>query len=61
MGFVFMTLEEIRKNAPEGATHYKIDSGYTLYYRDDIYALWLWIKKGEWVITRYRLGDIKPI
>ena len=56
-----MTLEEIRKNAPKGATHYKIDSGYTLYYKDDIYALWLWIKKGEWVITRYRLNDINQI
>lgn len=50
---------DIKQNAPSGATHYKQEQGYTLYYRDDVYALWLYILRlEEWVITKYRLHDL---
>lgn len=57
-----MTPEQIKANAPDGATHYKIDSGYILYYKDDVYALWLWILRlNRWDITKYRLHDLTPL
>lgn len=57
-----MTKQEIKDNAPVGATHYKQTKGYTIYYRDDVYALWLYILRlQEWTITKYRLHDLKPL
>lgn len=54
-----MTKDEIKQNAPSGATYYRQEQGYTLYYRDDVYALWLYILRlEEWVITKYRLHDL---
>lgn len=54
-----MTKDEIKRNAPDGATHYRQEQGYTLYYRDDVYALWLYILRlQEWSITKYRLHDL---
>ncbi len=50
---------DIKKNAPDGATHYRQTQGYTLYYKDDVYALWLYVLRlEEWVITKYRLHDL---
>lgn len=57
-----MTNQEIKDRAPDGATHYRQSQGYTLYYRDDVYALWLYISRlEEWVITKYRLHDLTSI
>ena len=55
-------IDGIRKNAPKGATHYKKEGEYTLYYKDDVYALWLYIFRiRQWSITKYRLHDLKPL
>lgn len=54
-----MTLEEIRKNAPYGATHYgplRFE-----YYRVDAMLLYKWVNK-EWsVLIEYPSYNLKPL
>ena len=64
-----MTIEEIRKNAPEGATHYEIcwkEKPYTLYWKFNAEGMFLWehfYKK--WVrfkfISSTYINKTKPI
>lgn len=62
-----MTLEEIRKNAPEGATHYIIVDGVAIYVlKKRFYHRWL--HNGEfsqWMYYKpslfFRLFKIKPL
>lgn len=58
-----MTPQQIKDAAPEGATHYSDTYiGYILYYKDDVYALWLHTKKGKWVHSKYiNSKNLKPL
>ena len=57
-----MTTEEIRKNAPDGATHYIEYAGVT-YFKSNEYGLHIWSKMfGEWVFDRrFRIAELKPL
>lgn len=46
-----MTIEEIRKGAPEGATHYEIVEGETFYYARDYMGRWCYVEEN---------GDLWP-
>ena len=54
-----MTIEEIRKNAPDGATHYEIcgnKNKYALYWMFNDEGMFMWQQlKVEW--TRFRFMD----
>jgi hypothetical protein len=57
-----MTIEEIRKNAPQGATHYKIiKDGRPLYFNSN-HHYWNWVSL-KWVqtIVHYSKEEIKPL
>lgn len=45
-----MTIEEIRANAPSGATHYIIRLGEVVYYRDPFNLMCRYFDNGEWII-----------
>lgn len=60
-----MTIEEIRKNAPEGATHYIDDDGFFDYYKienDEMYGFnnRNWIKLFPYVLNFHK-SRIKPL
>lgn len=61
-----MTIEKIRKNKPDGATHYRskmLTSGY-IYYKPCDAGLLMWSNKvNDWVETFNTLDntDIKPL
>lgn len=63
-----MTIEEIRKNKPDGATHYRVLMGNVEYMKKlsyhDTWYLW-WEFKGEWMLTfwhKVEIGKcIKPL
>lgn len=57
-----MTIEEIRKNAPDGATCYKfMKHGEVLYFNDN-HQYWAWVSK-KWIDTRVLYGseEVKPL
>lgn len=63
-----MNIDEIKRNAPDGATHYRVLNGKLEYlkkitYRDDWY-IW-WDSHNGWMTTlwkRVEIGkDIKPL
>ena len=60
MGFVFMTIEEIRKNAPELATHYGYDED-EIVYLNHIQILGYW--NGNYYLDEYEvyLFKVKPL
>ena len=57
-----MTIDEIRKNAPVGATHYELDGRFTYYYKFNNVNLSIWnINKG-WLLKPVEWAlDIKPL
>lgn len=64
-----MTNEEILKNTPEGATHYRdsnLDWAVVLYYKQDFHGLWFW-SADKWLEYDYihtfvrSLDDIRRI
>ena len=63
-----MTPQQIKANAPEGSTHYRLINGELEYlkkstYRDDWYVFW--DSPGDWIPTlwkRVEIGkEIKPL
>lgn len=42
-----MTIEEIRKNAPQGATHYRDDTTYPTYYINASNGIFYFTKSGD--------------
>lgn len=61
-----MDIEEIKKNAPEGATHYIVLPSHINYFMDDGFNF-KWHIANQWVemvraMTLIRIGkDIKPL
>lgn len=57
-----MNIEEIRKNAPDGATHYNIyDDGYVIYYKKFMFVIAQYAH-GEWIGTlRLDFSGLKPL
>ena len=57
-----MTIEEIRKNAPEGATHYELDGRFTCYYKLNNINLSIWNRNKGWLLKPIEWAlDIKPL
>lgn len=57
-----MTEQEIKDNAPSGATHYKIMKDRKPLYFDGDHNYWNWIAcKWEKTIVHYFEDDIKPL
>ena len=57
-----MTIEEIRKNAPKGATHYEIDSRFIYYYKFNNSNLSIWNRNKGWMLKPIEwAADIKPL
>ncbi|QGH74173.1 hypothetical protein [Acinetobacter phage A2.1] len=57
-----MKIEEIRANAPKGATHYIEYAGVT-YFKSTEYGLHIYSKMfGEWILDRrFRITELKPL
>lgn len=56
-----MRIEEIRKGAPEGATHYyKISGNVILYYRYIDDESWVFVFT-DWMLSAYQDRIIKPL
>lgn len=57
-----MTIEEIRSNAPSGATGYRVEKklcGQIIYYKGDRY---MWLERWkEWIAWDNHNYDIKPL
>ena len=57
-----MTIEEIRKNAPDGATHYEIDGRFIYYYKFNNINLSIWNRNKGWLLKPVEWAvDIKPL
>lgn len=59
-----MTIDEIRKNAPDGATHYRfMGSGRIMYYIFERGELCIMRKNNQLTISAFNIGDyeIKPL
>ncbi|UJQ43481.1 hypothetical protein [Acinetobacter phage vB_AbM_WUPSU] len=58
-----MTIEEIRANAPKGATHYMIRRVYgdARYYMRPPYGLVLVYECGRWEISEEWYGNYSPV
>lgn len=59
-----MTIEKIRKNAPEGATHYRLDwDGDPVYYRFKNDSMSLWMDEDGWQPSSLATGNtlLQPI
>ncbi len=57
-----MTIEEIRKKAPEGATHYEIDGRFIYYYKSNNINLSIWNRNKGWLLKPIVWAlDIKPL
>ena len=59
-----MTIEEIRKNAPDGATHYRVRSnGKIMYYFFDGGDLFIISRRWRLIPSAFRVdnGEIKPL
>jgi len=60
-----MTIEEIKKNAPKGATHYWDYPASNLpidYYKIDndfLYVWTYWLDEPKWAMTTSRIGTFK--
>lgn len=52
-----MTLDEIRKNKPEGATHY---DDYGNYWKIDYSRQWMYYESNQWFITNHT-PSVKPL
>lgn len=60
-----MTIEEIRKNAPQGATHYNFNKeNYFKKIDDEWHVYWIhkkyWVQVSEWVVNEI-IDQIKPL
>lgn len=55
-------LSEIKKNAPEGATHYRVMNNLGILYFNDNHQYWNWHSK-IWVDTlvKYQSEEVKPL
>lgn len=59
-----MTIEEIKKNAPQGATHYRPDwSGDPVYYMYKNNSMFLWMDEDCWQPSRLTIKNalLKPL
>ena len=59
-----MTIEEIRKNAPEGATHYRVrENGKIMYYIFERGELSIMRKNNKFVLSAFNIDayEIKPL
>lgn len=59
-----MNIEEIRKNAPDGATHYRVRSnGKIMYYIFECGEIYIIGKNNQLAISAFRINDdeIKPL
>lgn len=58
-----MTLEEIRKNAPEGATHYDDPLGFIMYYKYENESVLVFLNfSKEWATSKHLdLQKLKPL
>ena len=59
-----MTTEEIRKNAPEGATHYRVrENGKIMYYIFERGELSIMRKNNKFTISAFNIDayEIKPL
>ena len=57
-----MTIEEIRKNAPDGSTHYEIDGRFIYYYKFNNSNLSIWNRNKGWMLKPIEWAvDIKPL
>lgn len=57
-----MTLEEIKRNKPDGATHYEVDGRFTYYYKFNGFNLYIWNCKKGWILKPVEWAkDIKPL
>lgn len=52
-----MTIEEIRKGAPESATHYLIDIDKVVYVKSGM----VWIDGDWWFVTLSKNVELKPL
>lgn len=55
-----MTIEEIRKNAPSGATSYATPMGRVTYIKDTLDGRRMW-KNNRWMIFNFHSPSIKPL
>lgn len=67
-----MTPEEIKRNAPEGATHYMFNDGFIYYYKlvDDFLYFWSYYGNSYGIVNeringKFHIGDryenLKPL
>lgn len=57
-----MTIEEIRKNAPQGATHYATPMGKLIYIKDCFSSRRYWNKeKNRWLVFNFHSPSIMPL
>ena len=52
-----MTIEEIRKNAPDGATHYIANIDDIIYVKNEM----IWFRNSWWFATFQNKEEIKPL
>ena len=55
-----MNIEEIRKNAPSGATGYAAPMGRLVYIKDTTKGRRIW-KNNRWMIFNFHSPSIKPL
>lgn len=55
-----MTIEEIRKNKPEGSTHYYLDNGDIVYMGKDTIGRWCYVEN-DWEGWPCRSSDVEEI
>lgn len=55
-----MTIEEIRANAPKGATGYATPMGRLVYIKDGPYGRKIW-KNNRWMTFNFHSPSIKPL
>ena len=57
-----MTIEEIRNNAPDGATHYEIEGRSIYYYKFNNINLSIWNRNKGWLLKPVEWAvNIKPL
>ena len=57
-----MTPQQIKANAPEGATHYEIDGRFIYYYKFNNINISIWNRNKGWLLKPIEWAvDIKPL
>lgn len=57
-----MTIDQIKKNAPEGATHWNPNNTKAIYYKVNNGKIKFWVEKHQlWYGSCVSIGEIKPL